>query len=132
MDISFHLPVTPMPTPRPRARIITPKGRRPIVSMYSPKEYQSYLQDIASFLASVDAFFFEGPVQCELEFYLPRPKTTKLFAPKPDIDNYVKGVLDALTKHGGFWNDDTQVVSLSATKAWSTDIVGTRVSIRSL
>ena len=35
---------------------------------------------------------------------------------KPDVDNYVKALFDALT--GVLWEDDDQVSYLSATKAW--------------
>lgn len=38
---------------------------------------------------------------------------------KPDIDNVVKNVLDALNKLA--WNDDAQVVSLSVLKLWSDE-----------
>src|SRR3546814_6831543 len=39
-----------------------------------------------------------GVQTCALPiFTAPRPKTTKLAVPKPDIDNYAKGALDALT-----------------------------------
>jgi Holliday junction resolvase RusA-like endonuclease len=37
---------------------------------------------------------------------------------KPDIDNLVKLVLDAMTK-AGFWKDDSQVVILKAEKRWA-------------
>jgi Holliday junction resolvase RusA-like endonuclease len=38
---------------------------------------------------------------------------------KPDIDNVVKNVLDAL--NGLAWKDDAQVVRLSVSKVWSDD-----------
>jgi Holliday junction resolvase RusA-like endonuclease len=38
---------------------------------------------------------------------------------RPDIDNYVKLVLDAL--NGIFWRDDTQIVQLIAEKYYSPD-----------
>jgi len=104
--------------------------------MYSPKEYQLWQQEALDLLNA--EFFgetgvaFEGPVEVTLLVSVSRPKTTKLSAPKPDVDNYAKAVLDAVTKDGRVWHDDTQVVTLSATKAWTTGTPGIHVTIRSL
>lgn len=109
-----------MPTPRPRARVITMAGRRPMAVFYSPQEYKAWQTDIGRRLAALDAppVPLEGPLSVELVFTVPKPKTTKLSHPKPDIDNYAKGILDAITADGRFWRDDTQVRTLLATKAW--------------
>lgn len=100
--------------------------------VYSPKEYATWQKEAAALLKAVAAHYFEGPVAVELECQVTRPKTTKLAAPKPDVDNYAKAVLDAITKDGRFWSDDTQVVTLTATKAWTTGAPGILVTIRSL
>jgi len=47
-------------------------------------------------------------------------KTTKLGAPKPDVDNYAKGVLDSMVK-AGMLADDTLVHKLTVIKQWFTD-----------
>lgn len=69
----------------------------------------------------------DGPVSVNIHFWIPRPKShygksLKPTAPdahtqKPDIDNLVKTVFDAL--NGIAWNDDAQVVSLSTEKTWA-------------
>ncbi|MGL4398502.1 MAG: RusA family crossover junction endodeoxyribonuclease [Luteolibacter sp.] len=46
---------------------------------------------------------------------------------KPDCSNLVKMIEDVLTKLG-FWKDDSQIASLTVTKAWG-DAVGIYVSI---
>ena len=61
----------------------------------------------------------EGPLACLVDFAVERPKTTKLSHPKPDVDNYVKALWDAVTKKGGYWSDDYQVVWTAITKRWA-------------
>lgn len=94
-------------------------GRKPIATVYSPKEYQEWQKVAASALKGVPSFPVEGPCSVTILCCAARPKTTKLHAPKPDVDNYAKGVLDAITKDGRFWTDDSQVVDLHVTKAWA-------------
>jgi Holliday junction resolvase RusA-like endonuclease len=74
---------------------------------------------------------FEGPVAVDIIVQAARPKTTKLPHPKPDVDNYAKGVLDALTQDGRFWLDDSQVQTLTVTKRWA-ETVGIAVQIKEL
>jgi Holliday junction resolvase RusA-like endonuclease len=63
-----------------------------------------------------------GPVAVWMRFAVPKPKTTKLSHPSPDIDNYEKALFDALTKAGNVWNDDKQIVKvLESAKVW-TDV----------
>src|SRR3546814_3208828 len=87
-----------MPAPRPRTRVVAPAGRKPIAVVYNPKDYTEWKQDAAKQAKlQMTGEPFEGPVEVTLQFTAPRPKTTKLAVPKPDIDNYAKGALDALT-----------------------------------
>lgn len=64
---------------------------------------------------------YDGPVRVHLEFVMPRPKSmpkTKPTPPhtkKPDVDKLIRAVLDA-TGSAGVWTDDSQVVSVEATK----------------
>lgn len=60
-----------------------------------------------------------GPLAVVIEIYVTRPKTTKLDYPKPDIDNYTKAVLDVL--NGIMWEDDSQIISVYATKQWAEE-----------
>jgi crossover junction endodeoxyribonuclease RusA len=62
-----------------------------------------------------------GPVEVEIDFTLPRPKSARgpnqYPAKRPDLDKLVRAVLDALTD-GGAWADDGQVVTLTAGKLY--------------
>ena len=61
-----------------------------------------------------------GPVCVALEFFLERAKsnTKRRPAQKPDIDKLARAVLDACTD-AGLWEDDSQVVILTAEKSWA-------------
>lgn len=48
---------------------------------------------------------------------------------KPDIDNYLKAVMDGVTK-AGLWKDDAQVVSVSAAKYYAEIDGEPRVEVR--
>lgn len=73
-----------------------------------------------------------GPVQLSVVFYMPRPKAhygtgknaseLKANAPrfcekKPDVDKLLRALCDAMTT-AGVWRDDSQVVSVTATKRY--------------
>lgn len=121
--LRFHLDIDPMPAPRPRFRVIQPKrGGRPIASAYNPKEYTDWSNHVAAELRElmVDQEPMAGAVTVGMIVSVKRPKSTKLDAPKPDIDNYAKAVLDAMTK-AGVWDDDTQVQFLGVKKQWDDE-----------
>lgn len=101
--------------------------------MYSPPAYKAWQKEAAELLAKVDAPASPaaGPVLVDIHVELPRPKTTKLPHPKPDVDNFAKGILDAITKDGRFWADDSQVQTLYVTKLWGLE-GRIMVTIRSL
>lgn len=61
-----------------------------------------------------------GPIHVEAAFVMPRPKSTpktRATPPavkKPDLDKLLRAILDAGTTIA--WNDDSQIVSIHATK----------------
>ena len=61
----------------------------------------------------------DGAVGVEVIFRVRRPKTVKRDYPTvaPDLDKYVRGLLDALT--GICYNDDSQVIDINAKKVYS-------------
>ena len=71
----------------------------------------------------VPEFDIFGPILVDVCFWLPRPKTlpkkVELPTKRPDLDKLVRAVLDGLVE-GGAFADDSQVVSLIATKDFAT------------
>ena len=60
-----------------------------------------------------------GPVEVQLLFYLPRPKTVRRALPEipPDVDKLTRAALDAL--EGIAYKNDAQIVSLIARKLYA-------------
>lgn len=127
MITTFTIPGEPVALPRERVAVIAGKPKHyrtgPIVA------YQQAVQLIAKqhFRAPRT-----GPVRVILTFALEQPVTTKLRVPakRPDIDNLVKGVLDAL--NGVAWLDDKQVVELVAKKCWADGDPMTLITVESI
>lgn len=60
----------------------------------------------------------KGPLEVVVIFQIKKPKSVRRETPsvKPDVDNFVKAVFDAM--NGDFWLDDAQVVYLVARKRY--------------
>lgn len=63
--------------------------------------------------------FLPAPVEVELEFVMPRPKSTpKTNTPpavkRPDLDKLTRAILDGLT--GVWWEDDSHITAIVAFK----------------
>jgi Holliday junction resolvase RusA-like endonuclease len=115
---SIFIDIDPIPCPRPR---IVVRGRFP--TAYYPKPYTEWKERAQDLIetaldAEVTATYYDVPLRLRIENVCVRPKTTKLAHPKPDVDNYAKSVMDALTKAGA-WGDDCQVIELLVTKRWA-------------
>ena len=123
----FHVEHPPCPQPRPKARRL-PMG----VQIYTPnsakvKAWKDAVRGACPALKSIPS----GPVRVSAAFVIKRPQAMcgKSYSPeylvhlaKPDIDNLLKGALDALK--GILWNDDSQVVLGLAEKYYSPVILG--------
>lgn len=78
----------------------------------------------------------EGPIAVEINFVMPKPKSApkgKVFCDKkPDIDKLVRSTFDSMT--GVLYRDDSQVVSIKATKVYMSpdEPSGARIVIYSV
>jgi Holliday junction resolvase RusA-like endonuclease len=128
----FIIAHAPLPCPRPR---IVVRGRFP--SAYYPKPYTEWKavveQCLKAMLNEGRLLAVTGPLCVTIYNVATRPKSTKLAYPKPDVDNYAKSVMDAMTK-AGLWEDDSQVVLLTSGKRWTepTEAAHIRVTLQPL
>jgi len=89
---TLQIPVDPKPCPRPRFAVRGGHARA-----YHDKKYLTYrheLEEVLSERWTDDPIDY--PIVVTIVCMVQRPKTTKLPHPKPDVDNYAKGVLDAM------------------------------------
>lgn len=127
MEIRIVIPGEPVPQARPRfAR------RGNFVQTYDEPKSKRYKEHVASSAVQIKPKeLMQGPLEVEVLIYR---KTLKSFSKKkaeqaeakalrpitkPDVDNYAKGIIDALK--GIVWQDDGQVVRLITEKFYSSE-----------
>jgi Holliday junction resolvase RusA-like endonuclease len=126
MTWEFYAEGDPKGQPRPRAFAFHGKAR-----MYDPATAEGWKASVAAAARNhgLHGVQTKCAVTVRMAFYFRRPKGhfgakgLKPSAPlehtqKPDVDNLQKAVLDALTQVGA-WEDDSQVVAITASKGWS-------------
>jgi len=91
---------------------------------YKELIYYSVLKQLAPGFEPIDA-----AIAMNINFYMPIPKSFPKYAKetapgkwcttKPDVDNLVKGLLDAL--NGLLWVDDNRIVAVNVNKVYSNE-----------
>jgi len=110
------------PAAKGNIRYLGQRGGRAILTD-ATKKLKPWDSHVRSALADDEGqpkAYFDGPVHIELEFVMPRPLSTpKRSTPpavkKPDLDKLQRAVFDAISS-AGVWRDDSQVVSVVASK----------------
>lgn len=122
---SFVVYGLPKAQPRTKARRI---GQH--AGVYTPKTADAWKALVVMAARAAPGFPpspVTGPVSLAAVFYLPRPKRLMrkrdpdgaVWCPaKPDVDNLIKALADALSQ-AGVWRDDAQVTSLSVAKLYA-------------
>lgn len=118
--LEFFIPG--IPKPQARARTFYKKGAK-FPTTWSPKS-DWFSVVYYKGLENRPKQPFKGPLALHLRLYLPKPKSapkTKIWPDvRPDLDNYEKAVLDALTQ-AHIWEDDGQICDLRSQKIYSND-----------
>jgi Holliday junction resolvase RusA-like endonuclease len=121
--ITLALNIPPHPKGRPRF------DRRGFA--YTDPKTRKYESDLKSLLRQFwrPRDTLNGAIELRLRFYLAPVKSSKRLFPtvKPDIDNFSKAVMDAM--NGIVWNDDSQVITLTAEKWYVTDKSSPQIKI---
>lgn len=111
-SISLVIPVPPVPASRPR--VTRWKG------VYYGKRYSQWIAGAEAALAPLsDKFKFSGYCRVDADIIVAPLKTVKRSVPRGDVDNFIKGPLDAITKAGILWDDDDQVQELYISKRFA-------------
>jgi Holliday junction resolvase RusA-like endonuclease len=133
----------PVGKDRPRFRVVAPKGKRPFVHVYTTKETEAAEEAFRTAWRESGSPVVEGAFNVVVEAHCARPATHYLKDGyslsaegrrhrypenrKPDLDNVLKLVLDALNGHA--YKDDVAAVYATARRHWGTGSERTRVWI---
>ena len=125
----YHLFVNGIPKAQPRPRM-TASGH-----VYNPDSADVWKEIVRTAFLSFHRPPITNPIRLRVSFFLPRPKTMKgeIAVPhvkKPDVDNLLKAVMDAMTV-AGVWKDDALVYATEAGKWYTAGKTGARIIVES-
>ena len=112
IDIVFH--GTPIGKARPRFG----RDKNGNVVTYTPTKTRQFERDFRSLaqVAMIGKTVLEGPVKVTITAYFSHKTKTGWHVSRPDLDNIIKAVLDAL--NGIVFDDDAAVCELVASKKY--------------
>ena len=129
--VVFHVMGDPIAQPRPRARYFAKLGRAGVYNPSNADQWKAQVKAVAE--REKPSQPFEGPLKLSVTFVMFRPsshfgtgKNREKLKPakayyhhrqKPDIDNLVKALMDAM-EDAGIWLDDAQVSHIEMRKVW--------------
>lgn len=123
----FYCNVRGMPVAQGRARAFRAGDS---IRMYDPENSKQWKQTVAIQCLEKHPQVMSGALSMKLYFFLPRPRSLPkkivYHTKRPDLDNLVKAVKDAL--RGICYKDDSQIVHLIATKDYG-DTPGVMIEI---
>jgi crossover junction endodeoxyribonuclease RusA len=118
----LSIDVPGVPVPQGSMRAFMPRGARfPVVTSDNTK-LKDWRNLVTLFARQKCSQTTAEPCRVSVQFRMPRPKAAKNRrhpTKKPDLDKLVRATFDSLT--GVVWEDDSQVVWLSAIKRYVND-----------
>lgn len=130
-EIQFRVMGEPVPQGSMRAFIT--KSGRPIIT-HSNRNTKEWRQRISTEAQArrPPQWEMETAILVNIDFFMPRPKSlpkkVEEDVKRPDLDKLIRAVLDSLT--GIFYNDDSQVVGIFASKKYAGKNVAPGCEIR--
>lgn len=116
------LSMIPAPAPRPRIRVLRLKGGKSMGVAYYAGKYKNFLVEAPKAIPESIEYFDKGTaIEVAVQFICQRPLKPANPYPVGDVDNYAKGILDAITKQGTYWKDDAQITKLTLVKRYAID-----------
>lgn len=135
IDLAFAVPIEPMGSPRPRARVVG-RGAQARAHIYMPSEsgqwQLSFWARVPNNIRQLVHQPISESVRVDMALIFTRPKSLKGQDPawkgtKPDLDNCAKMVLDAMAP---LWVDDNLVTLGTWLKIYAPPGASGGVSIR--
>jgi len=114
------IPLNPVPASRPRIRTFKTRSGKTIASTYYAGKYKTWMREAEEAVPAAGEPL-DGDLAVHVVIAVERPRTSKRTNPRGDVDNYVKGALDVLTRKG-YWHDDDQIVWLKAVKQFADEL----------
>ena len=104
------------------------------IGMYDPAKSKSWKATVKWQAIEQKARNMEGALVLELIFFLKRPKSLPKkvihHVKKPDLDNLIKAIKDALK--GICYKDDSQIVRIQAKKIYAVGKTGVIISLSNI
>lgn len=121
--ISFTLFLTPVAKGRPKF------DRRGFA--YTPAKTREFEKQVTLMArAHAPKIIFDGPVCLQVKFFMPlptRPRNKDFPIVRPDLDNLLKSLTDALHF---FWKDDSQIVEIKSRKLYDYTDKRPRIEVK--
>ena len=129
-----YINILPQPAPRPKIRVL--KGKKKVPMAYYPAKYHTYKKTLAYKIKAMNLKQCTGSVALHAIFHLPYPKGTAKkrmihgapHVKKPDVDNYLKALMDSI-EQSGLLSNDSRIYAISAKKLYNTGGSGIEFSI---
>mgnify|MGYP000961803745 CR=1 FL=1 len=119
IEKQFFVPGIPKAQPRVKACL-----RGAHAGVYTPKTADDWKRAVMIAAKDLSGAVLDEPLCLRVIFYLPAPKRrhspSPFVAVKPDLDNLLKALMDALTAIG-VWIDDSRVVEIFASKKYAIE-----------